>query len=297
MADFNQNHDRISLPLLKPTQFIKLTVLFSLLLLGLIFTSAATPLVNMIFGEGTRAALLAQSVVQAICAFILPAWTCVRIFRKDTSNALGIVTCPSVGAIIAMIACMASALPMLNEIISLNASMQLPDTVAVLFKEWEESSAVLTNRMLNTDSIGGLVSGILVIGVMTGFAEEIFFRGALQPMLRGNNIGMHGAIWLAAIVFSIMHFQPYGFFPRLLLGAFFGYLYAWSGSIWLNATAHALNNSMVVVVAWLSHRGTDISIYDTIGTPESDTLWLTAASAVATAIAIYISSKIIKQRH
>ncbi|MDE5969624.1 MAG: CPBP family intramembrane metalloprotease, partial [Muribaculaceae bacterium] len=30
--------------------------------------------------------------------------------------------------------------------------------------------------------------------------------------------------------------------PRLLLGAFFGYLLYWSGSLWLPITAHGFNN-------------------------------------------------------
>ena len=47
-----------------------------------------------------------------------------------------------------------------------------------------------------------------------------------------------------------MHFQFYGFLPRLLLGAFFGYVVAWSGSLWIAIIVHALNNMMVVVSSW-----------------------------------------------
>lgn len=297
MADFNQDHTRTLIPGLRPTRAVMLLTLGILLLLGLIFTASAAPLADTVFGAGSRDALLAQSVLQAVCSFILPAWICVKIFSKDAGKALGLTTPPRAAALLSTLVCMMVAVPLLNEIISLNASMKLPEATDALFRQWEKTSAEITARMLATDSVGGLISGILVVGVLTGFAEELFFRGALQPMLRGEGMGAQGAIWLAAVVFSIMHFQPFGFFPRLLLGAFFGYLYAWSGSIWLSASAHALNNSLVVLVTWLSRRGADTSFYETAGTPESGTLWLAAVSAVATAAAVYYSSRIIKQRH
>ena len=53
-------------------------------------------------------------------------------------------------------------------------------------------------------------------------------------------------IRITAFLFSFIHFQFYGFFPRFLLGLYFGYLLVWSGSIWVPVTAHFINNGLAV---------------------------------------------------
>ena len=57
----------------------------------------------------------------------------------------------------------------------------------------------------------------------------------------------HWGIWISAILFSAMHMQFYGFVPRVLLGALFGYLLVWSGSMWLPVLGHFLNNALAVI--------------------------------------------------
>ena len=53
-------------------------------------------------------------------------------------------------------------------------------------------------------------------------------------------------IWITAILFSAFHLQFYGFVPRMLLGAYFGYLLLWSKNIWLPICAHFFNNALTV---------------------------------------------------
>ena len=66
----------------------------------------------------------------------------------------------------------------------------------------------------------------------------------------------HLAIWLTAFIFSTIHFQFYGFIPRLLLGAYLGYLFYWSRSLWLPILAHFLHNALSILVEFtLAGRG------------------------------------------
>ncbi|MDE6177435.1 MAG: CPBP family intramembrane metalloprotease, partial [Paramuribaculum sp.] len=92
-----------------------------------------------------------------------------------------------------------------------------------------------------------LIISVIIIGVLAGVSEELFFRGTLQRLLITRPMPPHIAIWLTAVIFSLVHFQFFGFVPRVLLGAFFGYLAWWSGSVWLPAIIHAVNNSVVVI--------------------------------------------------
>lgn len=73
----------------------------------------------------------------------------------------------------------------------------------------------------------------------------------------------HAAIWIAAAVFSAIHMQFFGFFPRLLLGALFGYVFYWSGSLWTSVALHATNNIIYVLGRWVSLRsGVDLTATD-----------------------------------
>lgn len=262
----NSNSDmQPGLPLAPASRPIKVIVLFAALFIGLCLTSLLSEWGADLFGRDSREALLLTSAMQSLLSFILPAWICYRLMKPDPLRSLGLKRSFSGAWILLTVAAMAAAVPALNEIIHLNESIRFSPAVDALFSQWEEQAQTMTDVMLSTDSVGGLIAGILIIGILTGFGEEIFFRGALQPMLVGKGVSASGAVWIAAIVFSIMHFQPYGFIPRVLLGAFFGYLYLWSGSIWLPATAHALNNSMVVLMTWLSRHGTSESWYEDAG--------------------------------
>jgi len=60
----------------------------------------------------------------------------------------------------------------------------------------------------------------------------------------------HAAIWLTAFLFSFFHMQFLGFFPRMLLGAVFGYAAHWSGSLLLPMVGHLINNGVAVLIAY-----------------------------------------------
>src|SRR5690606_22116941 len=57
-------------------------------------------------------------------------------------------------------------------------------------------------------------------------------------------------VWITAIVFSAIHLQFYGFFPRVVLGAFFGYMLVWTQNIWVPVLGHFVNNASVTVMAY-----------------------------------------------
>ena len=94
------------------------------------------------------------------------------------------------------------------------------------------------------------------------------------------------AIWLAAFIFSAIHFQFYGFVPRFLLGAFFGYLLVWSGNLWLPVLAHFTNNAVAIVFYYLKNNGFHVFDIDTLGT--GNTLWIGYVSGLLTLIMIFL---------
>lgn len=262
-------------------------VLMGLMICGLFLTSclAYIPISDL---------FVAQWVIftgQNILAFILPAMLAWRIcFKSRPLHAIEADVAPSGIMIAVAILLYAVAVPALNQIVFWNQEMHLPEMFAG-FEEWcremERLAEQQTEGLLSSKSIGVAVMNILVIGVLTGIGEEFFFRGALQRMLIHCRVNPHAAIWTAAVVFSILHFQFFGFVPRVLLGAFFGYLYWWGGSIWLSAMAHALNNSLVIVSAWCISNGFLSEEFDMFGVAKDSFPVWAFVSAAAFGIILY----------
>lgn len=105
----------------------------------------------------------------------------------------------------------------------------------------------LTKLLLSGVGYNELALNILIICVLPAICEEYFFRGFLQRVMLKWIKDPHLCILLAAVVFSAFHFDAVNFLPRFLLGAMLGYLFYWTGSLWLPILAHFLNNAQVVV--------------------------------------------------
>jgi len=99
-----------------------------------------------------------------------------------------------------------------------------------------------------------LLLNILIICVIPAFCEEFFFRGFLQRVLMKWIRDPHVAIFLAAVIFSAFHFDAVMFFPRFLLGALLGYLFYWTGSLWVPMLGHFINNAQYVASSFILNR-------------------------------------------
>jgi len=119
----------------------------------------------------------------------------------------------------------------------------------------EDVAQVQTDAFLSATSIPAFLFNLLFICVLAAVGEEILFRGVLQNLFYKASNNKHIAIWMAAFFFSLIHFQFFGFFPRMLLGALLGYLYYWSGSLWTSIAAHFVNNAAAVTGYFLLNRG------------------------------------------
>ena len=182
---------------------------------------------------------------------------------------------------------MVCAVPAINLLADLNGRVELPKSLAFIeekLKLMEESAAVLTERFLKADNIGALLINIGLLALLPALSEELSFRGTLQQIL-GNKAA---AIWVTAFIFSAIHMQFYGFVPRMLMGAMFGYVFVWTGSLWVPILMHFTNNGLAVLTYYLFDECGENSknIADTIGA--GDTWWLGVISIVITSLGLLI---------
>lgn len=164
---------------------------------------------------------------------------------------------PVVSVFVLVFVAQLAFMPLSGWLQSINESMQFPAALKgfeEFLKKMEESLAETTKFLTTFDSIWQLILAILVIAVIAGIGEELIFRGLIQRKLYIGLKNHHAAIWLAAIIFSAIHFQFYGFLPRMLLGALFGYFYYWTGNLWVPIAAHIFNNGLAVVMLYLVNK-------------------------------------------
>ncbi len=265
---------------------------FVLILLGLALCGLfATTLLGLLPLQG-NALQWTIFAGQNILAFILPSILMWKIcFKISPLVALETEKIPGIKMIGITLLIYFAGMPALNQIVFWNQEMQLPEFLSS-FEEWSRNMEKLaeeqTKGLLNTTDLIPTLMNILIIGVLTGIGEEFFFRGALQRGLLWCGINPHVAIWTSAIIFSAVHFQFYGFVPRMLLGAFFGYLYWWSGNIWVNAFAHALNNSLVIISTWCINKGLLSEEFDMVGVADGGFPIAALISTLSVGLIIYI---------
>jgi uncharacterized protein len=140
-------------------------------------------------------------------------------------------------------------------IIEWNASLNFGSDFWIWAREREDVATEFTKFITTFKSSSDLLVGLFVIAVLPAIGEEFAFRGWLQPAIQKVSGNPHVAIWISAFLFSALHVQFFGFVPRMLLGAMFGYLMFWSGNLWIPIIAHLVNNGFAVIMIYLHQTG------------------------------------------
>ena len=249
-------------------------ILWSCFFFGLVFASIITAALTGILSIGSKPLLTISIVLQDLLVFIIPAFITARFITSKPMSFLKLNVTPHWRDILFVILLLAISMPAMNYIVYLNEQLSLPDSLSAI-EQWmratEDAAKAVTDSFLTGNTLLGLLGCVLLLGVLTGLSEEMLFRGALQgTLIESRNV--HFSIWLTAFVFSVLHFQFFGFVPRMLLGAIFGYLLVWTGSLWVPVIAHALNNSVVVISSYFHPTTPEAAnaietSFETIGVP------------------------------
>ncbi len=222
--------------------------------------------------NGRMALLFTQGIGSGL-GFWAATWIVVRFLEKANLNwtkQLSRVT----GKNLALVTAMTVGGMLVNGLLMYwNSHLVLPEFLSGVeqwMRDMETQLMELTQFLTDFQSIPELLAGILVIGVFAGVGEELFFRGLIQPKMQGYLQSPHWGIWVTAIIFSAIHVQFYGFLPRLFLGALFGYLYHYTGSLFYPILGHILNNALTLLLVYAANQGLialDVQSTDTVSYP------------------------------
>ena len=249
-------------------------------------------------GNGTVQMRIA-TVAQDVLLFIVPAIATSVLVSYDGGRMLCVDRMPVPLVLLMALVVYVCGIPAMNALVAWNESLTLPASLAPLeeaMRQSEDAAKEAVEILFGGTSWGDLIVCLLIVGVLAGVSEELFFRGAMQRLLSSGRMGPHTAIWVTAVLFSVFHMQFFGFFPRLILGAFFGYLLYWSGSVWLPAMIHVLNNSLVVWTTWYSRRVPDVNTVD-IDKIGADSMLMIVVSVVLVTGALVLLKDITKKQN
>ncbi len=264
--------------------FIVIAVFLITLLAGVIL---AVPLFDMGFmelmnnlsniGDPEYTRLLKYfQMVQSIGLFVIPPFILAWFFGGNIIRYLYLDKKVQWRTIILTTVIMLSAIPVINLMAHLNSQLNLPESWSAL-EEWmqrtEEAAKHLTESFLAADDIGGLLFNLFLIAVIPAIGEELLFRGVIQRLFAEWTKNKHAGIWISAILFSAMHMQFYGFLPRTILGALFGYMLVWSGRMWVPIIAHFVNNAAAVIVYYFISKNQISESIETIGAERGDWIY------------------------
>ena len=252
--------------------FIRLLVLIGFLIGGLLLTTLFSGLLMLASGMGLADIMeMAQSGIgalspgltrgllatQHLLIFILPGLLFGLVFYQGKFlNGLNLDVHPGWQLSILGIFFLMAAYPLVNLSFLANESIPLPAWADKFESQAEDTlKAILT---MNTSVI--FIFNLIIIAILPGIGEELIFRGILQKHIGLLFKSPVAAIWIAAFIFSAIHLQFEGFLPRMALGAVLGYLYYWTGNLWVPIIAHAFNNGIQVALIYVT--GMDISNFD-----------------------------------
>ena len=249
------------------TQFFYLVlVIIACLILGVIVSAAViTGVYGLavfksmgVLSAGTSPEVLnALKIFQSFSSIFLflapPVFFAYLIVREPDEYLKANIRFPVSLMVIVLLIMFASA-PLMEVLVNINQRMVFPHFLKGVY-DWmrnsEDEATRATTILLKMNNLPDVIINMIMIAVLPAVAEEFMFRGAIQTIFTRWTKNPHWGIWIAAILFSAMHMQFFGFLPRLLLGVFFGYFVLWSGSIWTSVWGHFINNGTAVVVTYL----------------------------------------------
>jgi membrane protease YdiL (CAAX protease family) len=208
-------------------------------------------------------------IIQDISLFIIPSIIILVMMKPESSARINELKTPKLNEIVLVIVLAFCILPITSFTGQINSDMHLPEWLSGVEKwmvEKEDYANSIINKALISPTFCIMILNLLIIAILPAIGEELFFRGVLQRIFSNLFKSGHVAIWITAFIFSAIHFQFFGFVPRFILGLVFGYLFFWSGTLWLPVISHFVNNAVPVFLAYIQG-------IEKINTPTDTPLW------------------------
>lgn len=284
----------MTFPIIKNATFgTKLLTFMLLLIFGLVFSSVLGVLVAMING-GSIFDLKNLQIIQVlnqVIGFLMPPVVYVMLVQEKPFKYLGFNKLPA-WSILGIVAIF-TVIPFLSMVTDWNDGIVFPESMRAIEEQLRNTQKQSEEIIKTFISQGSLCSSLLIIAALAAVSEELLFRSVIQKAFIKLFRNAHVAIIVTAFVFSAVHMDFFGFFPRFVLGIMLGYMFWMSGSIIPSMLMHFANNATIVVLYYLNTR--DFINIDVEHFGSTDNILLIIISLVTT-VAIFITCYRLKNK-
>ena len=290
----------MTFPILKKTTTAeKIFIIAALLVVGLILTAVLS--VGIVFISNAcniseLNMLRISQITSQLLLFVFPPLLYACLVNEKPIASLQFNKTKTYWLLLGL-AMMYAILPLNTVFAEWNADVKLPESMKALeemMKSLQDAAQETTEKMLNVNNIGGLIINLIMVAGLAAIGEELLFRSLLQTSLVKICKNAHIGIFIASAVFSFIHFEFYGFLPRLVLGLLLGYMFYFSKSIWVPMLMHFVNNGTIVVLYFLNNKDITNIDLDTFGKTSTPIL---IASIIAMIALFYFSARCFKKEH
>jgi membrane protease YdiL (CAAX protease family) len=197
-------------------------------------------------------AMKVVQVISAVIGFLLPAIVAAFMLSRKPFQLLGFspqVKPEQVGVVVLLIV---AALLVSFALSYFNREIPMPADWKIRADQLEKDYNSQLAGIINLKSTGDYILALLIMAFLPALCEETLFRGGLQNFLTRSTGRPWVSIIIVSLIFSLVHFSYYGFLPRFFLGAVLGFIYHYSGKLWLSILAHFINNALAITVLYAS---------------------------------------------
>jgi membrane protease YdiL (CAAX protease family) len=193
-----------------------------------------------------------MQVVQFIGLFLIPTALAAWLFADRTRPYLQLKAPHRPGYWMTGIGIMLLAIPFSIWLGELNKQLPFSPEMRQWMQQAEDEANRTVKALLSQRSVKDLLLNLVFIAGLAAVGEELLFRGVLQRLLIKWFRSPWWGIIISAALFSAIHLQFMGFFPRLLLGILLGAVFWYSGSLWVAIAAHFVYDAVLIIAAWRS---------------------------------------------
>lgn len=133
---------------------------------------------------------------------------------------------------------------LLLAIMTICASLVMDPLNSIMPEPWD-----WVRQSLETLINGPKAAAVISTVILAPLLEELLCRGIiLRGLLKHTSAFM--AIFWSALIFAVIHLNPFQALPAFLLGIFMGWTYYKTGSLKLTILMHFTNNLLSLLISW-----------------------------------------------
>ncbi|MAR40310.1 MAG: hypothetical protein CMD22_06625 [Flavobacteriales bacterium] len=235
--------------------FIFICIVFLSSFLGVLLSSIISPPESEMYKPSNVFTLKMMQLIVSVFIFIIPPLFFSYLSRVNTINIFGFKNKFKRQNLLLVFLIMIFIQPFVVYCMQINTKLLylVSDYIPLIIQNlenMEQRALELTTLFLTMNSASDLFFNLFLIALIPAFGEELFFRGVVQQYLQKILKNPHLGVCLTACVFSAIHMQFFGFLPRFLLGLILGYLFFYSGNLWMSVLGHFINNALGVLLSY-----------------------------------------------